>query len=109
MYLDEENPTGDAPNTDNKAKPIKFEAAPAHRNLVRVTNALYRNAVFSGVFVVAESKDPNGRSKDGHETIEVECTWYGWKPKTRWIRITVPNAPEYLKDYTGDVVKNLGK
>lgn len=72
MYLDEENPTGNAPHTDKQANPVKFESAPPGSNCIRVTNAFYRGAVFSGVFVVADSKEPHSRNKEGLETIEVE-------------------------------------
>jgi hypothetical protein len=109
MYIEEEAPSPTAPNTDKQAKPIKFELAPSGRRCIRVTNAFYREAVFSGVFVVADSEDPEGRNKDGISTIEVECRWYLWKPKTRWIRITVPNGYEELINYDGDVVRNLGQ
>ena len=108
MFNEEENPTGNAPHTDSKAKPIKFGIAPIARSCIRVTDAFYRGAVFSGVFVVADSKDPQSRNKDGLETIEVECHWFNWRPKTRWIRITLPTSPEHLSDYDGEVVRNLG-
>ncbi len=109
MNIEEENPSGKAPFTDKLAKPIKYESAPADRTCIRVSNAFYRDAIFSGVFLVADSEDPHSRNKDGMETIEVECYWYNWRPKTRWIRITLPTAPEYLKDYSGDVIRNLGQ
>ena len=109
MYLEEEIPSGEAPHTDPHAKPNKFDIASPNRQHVRVTNACYRLSVFTGVFIVADSKDPHSRNKEGHETLEVECTWYGWRPKTRWIRITLPNAPEYLENYSGDVTVNLGR
>jgi hypothetical protein len=97
------------PNTDPRAKPNKFKPAPVGRTIVRVRRASYRNAIFDGVFVVANSKDPHGRNRLGHATLEVECHWYGWRPITRWIRITLSDAPEYLKDYKADVVTNLGQ
>ena len=109
MYLDEETPPSNAPNTNKHAKPVNYELAPPNRRCIRVKDAFYRDAVFSGVFVVADSKNPEDRNKDGIPTIEVECRWYLWKPKTRWIRITVPNPIEELSNYTGEVVRNLGQ
>lgn len=109
MYPDEETPPSTAPNTDKHAKPIKHELAPPNRRCIRVTNAFYREAVFSGVFVVADGKDPEDHNKDGIQTMEVECRWYLWKPITRWIRITLPNGYEELNNYDGEVVRNLGQ
>lgn len=108
MNIDEENPSSGAPHTNAVAKPNKWEVAPTNRKIIRVKDAHYRNAVISGVFVVAESAKAYGRNKDGHLTIEVECYWYGWKPTTRWMRLTLSSAEEELINYKDEVVRNIG-
>ena len=108
MHDHEENPSSGAPHTNPLAKPNRWEIAPANRKIIRVKDAHYRNAVVSGVLVVAESENAYGRNKDGHLTIEVECYWYGWKPTTRWIRLTLTTAEEELSNYRDEVVRNIG-
>lgn len=110
MNIDDEHPSNDAPHTDAEAKPIKWELAPSNRKVIEVKDALYRNAVLSGKFLVAQSANAYGTNKDGHKTIEVECYWYGWKPKTRWMRLTIINQEIEIADYSNvDVIKDIGK
>lgn len=109
MNTDEEDPSNGAPHTNAKAKPIKWKLAPSNRKVIEVKNALYRNAVLSGKFLIAQTVNAYGTSKDGHKTIEVECYWYGWKPKNRWIRITLTNEEKEVEDYSEhEVVSNIG-
>jgi hypothetical protein len=108
MSNDEENPSSGAPHTNALAKPNKWEIASTNRKIIRVKDGHYRSAVISGVFVVAESPEAYGRNKDGQLTIEVECYWYEWKPKTRWMRLTLTTAEEELSNYTDEVVRNIG-
>ena len=109
MTIEEDIPTNGAPNTDPKAKPNKWEIASSGRRVIEVQNATYRTAVFSGFFLVANSADPYGPLNDGHDTIEVECHWYGWKPKTRWIRITLTSKEIDIVNYSNqEVIKNIG-
>jgi hypothetical protein len=109
MQIEEEKPTN-APNTDSEAKPNKWEIAPSGRKVIEVKDALYRNAVISGRFLVALGEKTEGRNKDGHKTIEVECTWYGWQPKKSSIRLTLINEEIVLNgNEIIDVIKNIGK
>ena len=109
MELHEENPTNGAPHTNKQAKPNKWEIAPIGRKVIEVSNAHYRNAILNGKFLVANSKDPYGTNKDGQKTIEVECYWYGWQPKTRWIQLTITNEEtEIINDSNVEVIKNIG-
>lgn len=99
-----------APNTDSKAKAVRWEIAPSNRRVIEVKNAFYRSASFNGKFLVAESVNAYGRNKDGHKTIEVECCWYGWQPKTRGIRLTIINEEVEIKDCLNVyVIKDIGK
>lgn len=109
MLIDEEQPSNNAPHTNPHAKPNKWELAPIGRKVIEVSNAHYRKAVISGRFLIANSTDPYGINKDGHKTIEVECHWYGWKPKTRWMNLTLTNQEtEISNDSNVEVIKNIG-
>ena len=110
MNIEEEHPSNGAPHTDAEAKPIKWELAPSNRKVIEVKDALYRNAALSGKFLVAQSANAYGTNKDGHKTIEVECHWYGWRPKTRWMRLTIINQEIEITDYANlEVIKDIGK
>jgi hypothetical protein len=110
MDNQEDAPTNGAPNTDALAKPIAWQQAPSGRKVIEVKDALYRNAVLNGKFLVAESANAYGTNKDGNKTIEVECLWYEWKPKTRWIRMTIINQEiEIPNNGNEEVIKNIGK
>jgi hypothetical protein len=110
MDIQEESPSNGAPNTDATAKPIKWGLAPNNRTVIEVKDAHYRSAVLSGKFLVAQTSNAYGTNKDGHKTIEVECFWYEWKPKTRWMRLTVINQEIEIKDYSNlEVITNIGK
>ena len=109
MQIEEEQPIN-APNTDAEAKANDWKTAPSGRTVIEVKDALYRNAVISGRFLVALGEKIEGRNKDGHKTIEVECTWYGWQPQKRSLRLTLINE-ETVLDSTVEIVviKNIGK
>ena len=110
MQSEEEEPTNGAPNTDAFAKANDWEIAPSGRIVIEVKDALYRNAVLSGKFLVSESANAYGTNKDGHKTIEVECRWYGWRPMTRWPRLTIIHQEiELPNDSNVEVIKNIGK
>jgi hypothetical protein len=94
-------------NTDAKAEPIAYSEVPAGRLVVKVTDAEIRDAVVSGYFLVVQKDNPRSY-KEGNWRIEVECLWYGKKPKTSWMHLTVNNGFEFLNNYEGEVISNIG-
>ena len=109
MIEDEEQPIN-LPHTDSEAKPINWDLAPSGRTVIEVKDAHYRKAVISGLFLVALNNKHETRNKDGHKTVEVECSWYGWQPQKRSLRLTLINAEEVVADYENiEVVKNIGR
>jgi hypothetical protein len=107
--MDEENPNNGAPHTNSKAKPNRYKIAPKNRKVIEVKDAMYRSAVLSGNFLVAATDNAYGINKDGRKTIEVECHWYDWRPKTRWIRITIINQEtEIPNDSDIEIIDNIG-
>ena len=110
MKLDDAQSFEDRPHTDRKAKAIKWEPAAANRKIIEVIGARYRNAVLNGMFLVADSHDAYGTSKDGFKTIEVECRWYGWRPKSRWIRLTLTSQETEIANSGNEIViKDIGR
>jgi hypothetical protein len=107
--MDEENPSNDAPHTNNKARANAWKIAPKSRKVIEVKDAMYRTATLSGKFLVSEQDSAHGTNKDGHSTIEVDCNWYDWRPMKRSIRLTIINqAVEIPNDSNVVVITNIG-
>jgi hypothetical protein len=80
------------------------------QRVIKVVNAMYRNAEVSGTFVLAPSvKLPLG--KVGKKRVEVYCCWFGHKLKSeKGIKLLVQLASAEVKqDYVGEVVTNIAK
>lgn len=99
----------------NKCPSLCKTAAPvaewnvADARVIHAKHATYRNASFSGTFLLAETaKLPE--SKNGWGKVEVYCLWFKHRLKTRGIKIAVElNTAKIDKNYTGKVVANIAK
>ncbi len=98
----------EAPHTDKLAKAIAWKEVTKGRNVIDVVNASIRNAVVTGKFAVVDSKT-QGIIVKGKRTVEVECLWYEWKPKNRWIRLFVHNEQIYSTEEIVEVIANIGR
>ena len=99
----------DCPHTCKMAKP-KATHQVHNAAVIEVNNAQYRNAEFSGVFLLS----PNSEIKiiKGKQRVEVECCWFGHRLKTRGIRIIIDQqkaTANIKRDFSGLVVCNLEK
>jgi hypothetical protein len=94
------------PYTNNRAKPTHFRNV-TNRRVVEVTDASYRNAVFSGVLELAPTEATN---LEGQECkVQCKLSWYEWKPQNGFPKVKLPaNGWRYLEDYTGPVIDRLG-
>ena len=73
---------------------------------IEIINGFYRGSEINGIFEVANTEDPV-KEKNGKLKVEVMCGWFGMKPRTTWIHITLSGKWELLKNYTGDVSLNI--
>lgn len=81
-----------------------------NQRVIKVINAMYRDAVVSGTFLLAPSvKLPLG--KVGKKRIQVYCCWYGHKlPSKRGISLLVQLASAQVNEsFSGEVVSNIAK
>ena len=46
---------------------------------------------------------------DGKTRVEVKVYWFERKPKTTWAHITLNGEWELLRNYSGNVVDNIGQ
>ena len=73
---------------------------------IEIINGFYRGSEINGIFEVANTEDPV-KEKNGKLKVEVLCGWFGIKPRTTWIHITLTGKWEILESYSGDVALNL--
>lgn len=97
------------PDLSSTATEKNFKTVKADR-VIKVVNAMYRNAEVSGTFVLAPSvKLPLG--KVGKKRVEVYSCWFWHKlPSEKGIKLLVQLASAEVKqDYVGEVVTNIAK
>ena len=94
------------PDTCNIAKPTNWIAA-TNVTVMKLNNASYRDAVFSGYFVLDESAPITTNNKGENEAIFF-CLWFGHRLQTRGVKIKFnPSNAETIKAYSGEVLSNL--
>ena len=96
----------DVPDGDEDARPVAFQITPQGRRVVHISKGFYREATFSGFFVIANVPDPYSTYGDKRR-VEVECLWYNRKTPTKWPRITILEYATEVPGYTGYVITNI--
>jgi hypothetical protein len=95
------------PHTNKYAQPKTF-CDVRDVTVIHVTNAFYRNAIFSGTFLLNQNNIP--QLAKAKERVEIYCWWFGARLKTRGlkIRVDLTNRNAYIEhNYSGKVVENL--
>lgn len=91
------------PTTSTTAKP-KAKVVKNARVVV-LKKAFIRGSEVSGTFLLAEGAEV--KTYAGRQRIEVQCLWFGRKPKTTWMNITLLSEPVFKNNYIGEVVANI--
>jgi hypothetical protein len=75
-----------------------------------VTKAAIRNATIRNeCFLLVEDYKIQQRN-NGTERLEVECYWFGKRPQTTWMNITVLHGDYEIQASEGtDIVVDIGK
>jgi hypothetical protein len=92
------------PMLSKKASPKLYSKARDAR-VVFLMKATIRNAVVSGYFKLAEGAEVKPYA--GKQRIEVECLWFGRKPPSTWMNITLLSKPQFNYHYSGEVVWDI--
>jgi hypothetical protein len=79
----------------------------SNASVVRLSKAFIRGSEVSGTFLLADGAEV--RSYAGRQRIAVQCLWFGKKPKTTWMNITLLCAPKFDSRYTGEVAWDIRK
>lgn len=93
-------------HTDVRAKPTSWTQVEGVL-AVRVECARIRGAEVSGVFAVSDHPEPITVHGDGTPRAEVHCLWFGRKPPTSWMHLTLAGKWQLVRSYTGPVVENI--
>jgi hypothetical protein len=97
------------PMTCPTAKP-QLTKQVQNKCVIKVKNAKYRDAEFSGAFIISAKTPPKLEKK--YQRVIVDCCWFGHRLKTRGISILVSNSNDDAvidENYSGLVVANLAK
>jgi len=76
---------------------------------VRISQGTIRSTPVSDVFELADESAEPKKLPSGKVKVEVKCLWYGRKPPTSWMHITVVGTAEVLENYSGLVAVNIAR
>jgi hypothetical protein len=96
------------PNACMKAR-AQGRAPVRNARVITFTEARYRNATFSGTFLLAKAQ-PRPAHNGHWQTVEVICCWFGHRFTRHGPRFRVNmNTAKLLIGYSGPVNTNLAK
>lgn len=84
---------------------VKEKKEVKNARVVYLSKASIRNAVVSGYFKVAEGAEV--KTFGGKRRIEVECLWFGCKPPSTWMHLTISCTPKFETSFSGAVAWNI--
>ena len=77
--------------------------------VLEVSSASIRNAEIRGFFELSDVPVPFSTYRDGLTRAEVVCLWFGRKPPTSWMHVTITGKWKLHQHYSGPVVENISK
>ena len=99
-------------NTDWRDIPQQSKTATVIRSrfvedasVIYTDKAFIRGSTVSGFFKVAHGAEVKVRA--GKRRIEVECLWFGRKPRSTWMNLTLLSEPKFLHGYSGNVALDI--
>ena len=84
---------------------VQQTAATVLARVVHLDKAFIRGSIVSGTFKVAPAAQIKTRANK--RRIEVECLWFGRKPKTSWMHLTILSEPRFEECYSKEVAWNI--
>ena len=94
------------PHTCSSAQP-RYKTV-SNAKVVKLSKAFIRGSeITNGVFLLEDGAEV--RSYAGRQRIAVQCLWFGRKPPTTWMNITLLCAPKFDSSYTGEVAWDIRK
>ena len=97
----------DVPRIDKFAEPSDFHT-PDER-VIFVARARIRRAEIRDQYFEVDPDKPDPYQFHGRTCIRVQCLWYGRKPPTSWMHLTILGGFERKPRYRGKVVTNIAR
>lgn len=94
------------PHSNERAGPVAFRHV-EKKPVIQVQRASIRNAIIENAYFELVEYGTARKMENGKHKVEVKCLWYGCKPATTWMHITVDGPYTVLGEYTGQVVHNI--
>lgn len=99
-------------NTDWRDIPRQAKTASIKRKrfvdnaaVIQLDKGFIRGSTVGGFFKLAEGADV--KTYAGKRRIEVECLWFGRKPRYSWMNLTLLSDPNFLYGYSGEVALDI--
>jgi hypothetical protein len=108
MVSGDETDWSGIPYTDIHAKPAKFDKV-AGNSVVKCKKITIRNAIIEDAIFELATPITDVKTYSDKLRIEVKCYWYGKKPPTCWMNITLLGKYEILQKFDGEVIRNIAR
>jgi hypothetical protein len=95
------------PHTNRHAIPVEFEYV-RNTDVIYVEKAAIRDAVVEKAHFEIANTATVGDHFHGKPSVEVRCLWYGCKPTTTWMHLTLLGKWKVIPRYSGKVIRNIG-
>lgn len=96
------------PSNDELAEPTSRRSV-SNATVIHVSRASIRDAVVEDAYFELSTEKGAYGSYAAKQRVEVKCLWYGRKPPTTWMHITLLGPHIEQNDYTGEVVWDIGR
>lgn len=95
------------PDTHRAAKPTAWRTV-NDSVVIHVTKATIRSSHVEDAWFELHEPDKAFGAYAGKPRAEVKCLWFGRKPPSSWMHITLLGPHEEVRGYTGEVVADIG-
>lgn len=96
----------EVPDTDPNAEVI-FGRNVTNAHVVWVAQATIRGAVVANAHFLVADPQTVGQPFRGRPAVEVQCLWYGRKPPTTWMHLTLLGRYVEKRRYTGPIATDF--
>lgn len=97
----------DVRHTNKHATPVEFDDV-QNMEVVFVEEVSIRDAIVRSAYFEIADATTVGAPFHGKPSVEVQCLWYGCKPRTTWMHLTLLGRWEVIPNFSGKVGRNIG-
>lgn len=97
------------PGTAERAEIVEYRPPKPGSKFIYVDKATIRRAIVTKAYFELDDVDRPVRIYQGRKTAIVRCLWYGCKPPTTWMHLTLLGSHRLVEGHQGDVAWNIGR